>query len=148
MYNIQKRLQKAYSYIITDKCNISLAIFLMVVLIISIILRIYMNNRHYEHFDTKPEALNLPIIQNGIGPTLEKGTINFPKPFTKIPSVFTQIIGKNETINNVYSVQVYNITTNSFDYSKNMVENKPAGDFVAVTLGPSNKESFTWIAFG
>lgn len=147
MSNFRKILQKAYSYIINDKCTLSLIIFMLFILITSIILRVYMNKRRYEHFDTIPEKENIPNIQTGLGPITQTGKITFPKPFTKTPSVFTQIIGTNQTINKAYSIQVFNITTTGFEYSKNELENKPAGEFVALTLGPSSTETFTWLAF-
>ena len=147
MSNFQKTIKKVYNYIINDKCTLSLIIFLLFIFITSIILRIYMNKRRYEHFDAIPEKANLPNIQNGLGPNTQTGKITFPKPFTSIPSVFTQIIGTNQTVSKAYSIQVFNITTTGFEYSKNELENKPAGDFFALTLGPSSTESFTWLAF-
>jgi hypothetical protein len=147
--SIKNNLKKAYLYIIEDKCTLSLILFLLFILFTSIILRLYFNNKRYENFDAvqTPVVDKLPVIDKGIGQVLKSGTINFKKQFTVPPFVFTQIIGSNQTVNNAYSVQVYNITNTGFDYSKNTLENKPAGDFVALTLSPSTSETFSWIAF-
>jgi hypothetical protein len=105
-----------------------------------------MNKRRYENFEA-PEIPKIPNIQTGTGPITQTGKITFPKPFISIPTVFTQIIGTKQTTDKAYSIQVFNITTSGFEYSKNELENKPAGDFLALALGPSNTESFTWLAF-
>ncbi len=85
--------------------------------------------------------------RSGIG---QSGTIKFKVPFQRVPKVFTQIVGSNSSTNNIYSVQIFDITHTGFNYSKNMISNSTSnsGSFTMPTLSPSNVESFDWIAFG
>jgi regulatory protein YycI of two-component signal transduction system YycFG len=95
-------------------------------------------------------------FQTGIGSTNSSGTITFNKPFTKNPIVLTQIIGSSSTLNNVYSIQIFNITNTSFNYSKNKVFNNVTTNqsssssnsaFIVPTINPSDTENFVWFAF-
>jgi hypothetical protein len=99
--------------------------------------------------------INLGInFQSGISSINSKGTINFQNPFLKIPVVFTQIIGSSSTLLNVYSIQIFNITNNGFDYSKNKVYNniqtKPDSSdsaYIIPKVEESTIEPFIWFAF-
>lgn len=99
--------------------------------------------------------INLGInFQSGISNINPTGTINFSKKFSKIPMVFTQIIGSKSTISNVYSIQVFDITNASFNYSKNKAHNnvQPKQDtseaLIIPKISKSNTEQFLWFAIG
>jgi hypothetical protein len=109
---------------------------------------IYRNNLDEESND------NEIYYQKGIGSPSHSGTINFTKPFSENPFVFTQVNGAPDSEDNVYSVTVSNITPNSFDYYKNVVSNNlvPAEEdqgepMVAMKLSHDDNTLFNWIAF-
>lgn len=131
--------------------NIS-SIFIIIVLIIFLVFfPIILSNtiKFTEKFDNPPinNGFNLQYGKSGIEPT---GTITFKNSFQNTPKVFTQIIGNDSSTNNVYSVQVFNITNTGFNYSKNMMANSTSdgGKFTMAKLAPSTIEPFDWIAFG
>jgi hypothetical protein len=131
--------------------NIS-SIFIIIVLIIFLVFfPIILTNtvQISEKFDNPPinNGFNLQYGKSGIEPT---GTITFKNSFQNTPKVFTQIIGNDSSTNNVYSVQVFNITNTGFNYSKNMMANSTSdgGKFTMAKLAPSTIEPFDWIAFG
>ena len=63
--------------------------------------------------------INLGInIQSGTSTINPTGTIIFSKPYSKPPLVFAQIIGNTSSTNNIYSIQIFDITNTSFNYSK------------------------------
>jgi len=108
---------------------------------------IYRNNLEEESNDTKI------YYQKGIGSTSHTGTINFTKPFSQNPFVFTQVNGTPDSEDNLYSVKVSNITQNSFDYYKNVVSNNIVAPedpedtpTVAMKLSNDDNRSFNWIA--
>ena len=84
-------------------------------------------------------------LQKGQGKLEAIGTINFPKSFTSIPQVFTQIIGTDSTKNNIYSIQIQNITTTGFSYSKNKII-MSEGEYKILQMIPSDDVSFIWFA--
>lgn len=104
---------------------------------------------------SKINNINLGInFESGISNINSTGTINFKKPFLEPPIVFTQIIGSTSTILNVYSIQIFDVTTTGFNYSKNKaynnIQTKPySSDLVYITpkIEPSITEPFIWIAF-
>ena len=67
--------------------------------------------------------------------------------------VFTQINTDSTNSQNLYAVQLFNITESSFDYAKTKmyfkhVNNENVKNTNVLTLGNSTVESFNWIAFG
>ena len=97
---------------------------------------------------------NQIYYQKGIGSPSHTGTIKFTQPFSGNPFVFTQINGTPDSKDNLYSVNISNITPNSFDYYKNVVSNNiiPAEEgegapMVAMKLSPDDNTLFNWIAF-
>ena len=120
-------------------------IFLIILLIIIFLLiNIFLHNFHKndnEHFTGI-------AFQSGISGIQQTGTITFTTPFTKTPSIFTQIIGTADTSSNIYSVQIFNITDTSFNYSKNKVGSNPTSEYDITHVSPSMLEPFNWIAFG
>jgi len=150
--------------------------FLIVILIIIAILLfinilLYVKKNIYESFtDAETESeesnytsnlsnnisnINLGInFQSGISGINSTGTINFQKPFLKTPIIFTQIIGSSSTSLNVYSVQIFGVTTTGFNYSKNKAYNniqQKSEDsdvaYVVPKIEPSTTEPFIWVAF-
>lgn len=96
---------------------------------------------------------NQIYYQKGIGSPSHTGTINFTQPFSQNPFVFTQVNVTPDIEDNLYSVNVSNITQNSFDYYKNVISNNlvPAEEdqgepMVAMKLSQDDNKSFNWIA--
>lgn len=126
----------------------------MLIPIIIIILIFFLINTYLrqEHFTNQLSETNDNInYQVGNGIATATGTITFPTPFSEIPMVFTQIIGSADTPNNVYSIQVYNISTTGFDYAKSKVysqvlNNENVQNANVITLGTSSTELFMWFA--
>ena len=85
-------------------------------------------------------------FQSGISPITPTGTIKFEKPFIQTPSIFTQIIGDSSISEIAYSIQIFNITNTSFDYSKKKIYNEKKDNFEAVRFENSILEKFNWIA--
>jgi O-antigen/teichoic acid export membrane protein len=127
---------------------------LLFIIILSCLLYSYQGkNRNVEYFDSKNVsqqnlALHFENGTSGIGPT---GTITFNKPFLNPPLVFTQVIGNSNSATNIFSVQVFNVTNTSFDYSVNQISNKDvnnsSGNFSISSLVSCNTQSFYWMAF-
>jgi hypothetical protein len=78
--------------------------------------------------------------------TPAQGSIVFPRPYKKIPMIFTQIIGGGASTDNLYSIQVYNVSLTGFDYKKNMIGNIQIGSMVSPKLGDAVTEQFYWMA--
>jgi len=112
-------------------------------------------NDYINNLSNNISNINLGInFQSGISSINSTGTINFQKPFSKTPVVFTQIIGSASTISNVYSIQIFDVTTTGFNYSKNKaynnIQTKPDSSdlaYVIPKIEPSITEPFIWFAF-
>lgn len=147
------------------KKNIQTIITIVLVIILIIVIIFHFNNRKniegYEQFyqgaPAEPkyqlqfgitDLSNIADTKNNI--TLQgtpaKGSIVFPSPYKKSPMVFTQIIGGGESIDNMYSIQVYNVSLTGFDYKKNMVSNLKIGSMKSLQLGDAVTEQFYWMA--
>ena len=120
---------------------------IILIIIILTILLLKKKNKNIESF-------TLNNYQSGISNNNISGTIKFTTPFNNIPIIFTQIIGKSNTLNNVYSVQIYNIATTSFDYIVNKIYYINSSKYDILKLDNTiNKENinsnitFYWIAF-
>jgi len=148
----------------SNKFLIVILIIIAILLFINILL--YIKKNIYESFtDSESEEnddinnlsnnINLGInFQSGISGINSTGTINFQKPFLKTPVIFTQIIGSSSTTLNVYSVQIFGVTTTGFNYSKNKAYNniqQKSEDsevaYVVTKIEPSTTEPFIWFAF-
>ena len=130
------------------KNNYVILILLIIILILLVvILFLIFNKTSYKENFVNPPNISLNI-QNGYGPTTQTDKITFPTPFTTPPLILTQIIGSSSSVNNAYSIQVYNVTNTGFDYSKNLITNAVSGQFTVTKLGNSTLEPFYWIAFG
>lgn len=125
---------------------------LIIVIIIFIIFLAYMfSNYHYESFDNPPQTFGMQF-QSGTSGISTTGTITFNIPFTKPPLIFTQIMPPTDGALNVYSVQIFNVTNKSFDYSKNKVinlsvSNENVNNMTIMKLNKAELEPFNWIAF-
>ena len=127
-------------------------IIILIVIILIYLIFLYINNLiKKEHFTNISSETNELNYQTGNGPADTTGTITFPTPFSQIPMVFTQIIGSSSNAKVVYSIQVYNITTTSFDYIKNKVysyvlNNENVQNANIISIDNSTTESFIWLA--
>jgi uncharacterized Zn-finger protein len=154
------------------KGNTFLIIILVVIAILLFInILLYIKNNVYESFsnlgseseesnNVKTSTNNINNInlglsfQSGISGINPTGTITFQKPFLEAPVVITQIIGSISTSQNVYSIQIFNVTNTGFNYSKNMVYNNVQkkdenldNAYLIPTVDRSMTESFLWVAF-
>jgi hypothetical protein len=106
------------------------------------------NNNSGSNFDYGVETV---IIDSTYNETVPR-TIKFHKIFSKIPQVFTQIIGNSNDIDNIMTINVLdNITTQNFNYIIRGVSNKNIGtDGKMKVLGINNKHpvKFYWMAIG
>jgi len=137
------------------------AIFLFIIIILFlIVIPITIKNNVVDNFANMTPNIQIQTGRSGIS---QSGSIDFPVSFVNKPKVFTQIIGNNENTNssttedddtntnttgNVYSVQIFNVTTNGFNYSKNKVINNKSGNFTISSLEKASVEPFDWIAIG
>ena len=85
-------------------------------------------------------------IQTGVGPIAPSGTIKFDKPFSNMPLIFTQVNGNTASSQDSFSVQIFNVSTAGFDYTKQKIYNDSNGQFSVTKLVPSTVETFNWIA--
>lgn len=155
----------------TFKSNTFLIVILVIIailLFINIILFFFKKN--YESFDNAisksdpsnasnpsnpSNNINLGInFQTGISNIEPIGSVTFETPFSKPPVVFTQIIGNTESISNIYSVQIFDVTNTGFNYSKNKVYNnvqtlpESSDDaYIVIKIDKSLTETFLWMAF-
>ena len=91
------------------------------------------------------------VIETGVSPMEASGSISFTKEYSSPPVVFTQMTGKEGT-NDAYSIQVFGVTTQGFEYSKNVLKNNvihpsEGSDMVALNLSPDGDGVFQWMAF-
>ena len=86
----------------------------------------------------------------GISPISQTGSIKFTTPFKNTPLIQTQIMVEPSSSNNVYSVNIMNISKNGFDYVKQKVisTKKNNGEFTIIQIEPSCTEKFSWTAIG
>lgn len=120
-----------------------LILFVIILLIIIIFLLLNKNKETFANSNIPNITLN---IQNGLSPITPTGTIVFNIPFQTPPVIFTQIIGGTNSASNGYSVQVFNVSTTGFDYSKNKIINAQNGNYSITKLEQSTLEPFYWIA--
>ena len=123
---------------------------LIIIIIILLSILIFTKNR-YDSFENK-EMNMFPICDMGESGKATTGKINFKKPFFKKPNIFTQIISNKTSDLIIYSIQIYNITNNSFEYSKkkaynNIIKDNTIKDIKIVRIDPCTEETFLWIAF-
>lgn len=156
--------------------NIAFVILFMILFIIISVLISYVKNNRIEFFSLEEEQRNnsnsipnmnpsncIPAncicntnnssnninnnIQKGISGISQSGHIQFQNPFKNVPYVFTQMIGNNKEQNNLNNVNVYNITQNGFDYSKNKLVEEKINDMTISVLNPSESDVFQWVAY-
>lgn len=130
--------------------NINYIFLFIILLIIIVVLIIYYRKfrANIEKFDDcKNCGPQIPDMQFGIGPATNTGNIKFPIPFLKTPIVFTQIIGTPDTVANGYTITIYNIKNDGFDYSKHIIINKTGNGFSVTSMDNSTVEQFNWIAY-
>jgi len=126
----------------------------IIVLLFIIIIPTYVINNTKENFDNSQAQTSFgTIFQSGIGGISPSGNITFNTPYKNPPQVFTQIIGNQSNLINVYSIIVFNVTNTGFSYIKNMVA-YPSGTstdgktYDIAKLQNDNLLQFNWIAMG
>ncbi len=153
--------------------NILLILFIIIIIVSVVLMLFYNYYKKYEYYDSYTgtftlggNSLNNIINRNildeegghqfyydeGISGPLHSGTVNFNKSFSKTPLVFTQVNGSPDSEENIYSVNVSNITNNSFDYYKNVIYNEiipsEEGDPSSIVkLSNDDSKLFNWFAF-
>lgn len=144
------------------KKNIIIHIIIIIILFCIITFLIYNLRKSKENFDNCPCNNNSSeqIFDYGVETIMIDSTynekigrsINFHKIFSKIPQVFTQIIGNSNDIDNIMTINVLdNITTQNFNYILRGISNKNIGtDGKMKVLGINNKNpvKFYWMAIG
>lgn len=143
--------------IVMNKKNNNTYILLFIIIILFLVIIYFLTKKKYkEYFDGSSSgmSLNFQVGKSGITPT---GTINFQTPFSKPPLIFTQIVSSSADSANSYSIQVFNITNNGFDYSKNKIYNSQTttqtssgknATYSVTLMVESTTESFIWLAMG
>ena len=125
-----------------------------------------------DEFPPDPEVTNedkqkLMNCQNGVGSGTENsnigltfkfgtsgidktGSIRFTTPFKKPPMIQTQIIVDQSSNDSVYSINIFNITKDGFDYNKQKVVSvkQNGGDYVITKIDSACNEKFNWTAIG
>jgi hypothetical protein len=140
--------------------------FIIILAIIGVLLFIniflFLKKNVYESFADEEDKINLSNninlglnFQSGISDINATGSIIFSKPFLNTPNVFTQIIGNTSSLDNVYSVQVFNVTNRGFNYSKNKAfnnvqssSNSSSTAYIIPKIDKASVESFMWLALG
>ena len=74
-------------------------------------------------------------------PSTNTGTVTFSTPFTSAPTILANIINQGQV--SLFTIDIYNITTTTFNYAK-YYYNTGAGGGVSA----SNSEPFNWVAIG
>lgn len=136
--------------------NISFYGILIIIIILLLIYFIYFYFNKLIKYDIESftlENMGKINIESGESGPQNTGRIIFKKPFMDNPKIFTQMISTNDTLNNVYSIQIYNIKPTGFSYSKNYVSNltlnnENVQNAVATKLDIDNSSKFSWTAIG
>lgn len=152
-----------------NKCIFLILLILLLIFIITLLA--FYNNycKKYEHYNSLSgtftlggsslnnilgEEDNTFYYDQGVSGTSHSGTINFNKKFSKNPIVFTQVNGSPDSEENIYSVNVSNVTPYSFNYYKNVIYNDtlPSSEegessAVVVKLSSDDNKVFNWFAF-
>jgi hypothetical protein len=126
---------------------------ILIILLIIIILFIIYKQIYSKYLESFDNVLSMSY-QSGKSGITQTGTIKFDKPFSSVPMIFTQIIGgSGEMAEYLFNVQIFNITTTQFDYSKNklyykIVNTDNVNNMPVLKLEPETTQSFMWTAFG
>lgn len=73
--------------------------------------------------------------------TTNTGTVNFSTQFSSPPIVLANILNQAQT--SLFTIDIYNITTTTFQYAKYYYNTGASGGVSA-----SNSENFNWVAIG
>lgn len=123
-------------------------ILVLVVLLLAFSIYHFFRQNKIESFDIM--SASSIVFDNGISDnSTSSGSIKFAKTFTKIPSVFSQIIGNddNNSPTDIYSVQILNPTVTGFDYVKTKIYKKTnESKTVMMPSLESTMLPFNWIA--
>ncbi len=120
---------------------------IFVIILFFIVMPIYIQFNVVDQFDNPNSSQSLKYDFGIVEDTSSKGTVKFTTQFKEIPVVFTQIIGNNNSQTNGYSIQVMNISTTGFDYSKDKIMDEESGSFTITKILPDNNLAFQWSAF-
>jgi hypothetical protein len=143
-----------YIIVMNKKNNNTYILLFIIIVLLIVIIYFLTKKKNKEYFDESTSEMsdNFQLGKSGITPT---GTINFQTPFSKPPLIFTQIVSSSADSANSYSIQVFNITNNGFDYSKNKIYNSQTTakisseentTYTVTLMTQSTTEPFIWLA--
>ena len=125
------------------KNNKMIILMIIIIIIIMIIFLFYLyfvqNRDNLESFKSFQQDM-----QMGTGMVNGTGTIYFDTPFQNIPLVFTQSLSSDPTRTSI--INVFNISTQSFQFNKNVLSNTKVDTFSSLTMDTDNSNNFLWFA--
>jgi hypothetical protein len=123
-----------------NKMMILMIIIIIIIMIIFLFYLYFVQNRdNLESFKSFQQDM-----QMGTGMINSTGTIYFDTPFQNIPLVFTQSLSSDPTKTSI--INVFNISTQSFQFNKNVISNTKVDDFSSLTMDADNSNNFLWYA--
>jgi hypothetical protein len=128
------------SNIKNNKMMILMIIIIIIIMIIFLFYLYFVQNRdNLESFKSFQQDM-----QMGTGMINSTGTIYFDTPFQNIPLVFTQSLSSDPTRTSI--INVFNISTQSFQFNKNVLSNTKVDNFSSLTMDIDNSNNFLWYA--
>lgn len=125
------------------KNNKMMILMIIIIIVIAIIFLFYLyfvrNKDNLEYFKSFQQDM-----QMGTGMVNSTGTVYFDTPFQNIPLVFTQSLSSDA--NQTSMINVFNISTQSFQFNKNVLLNKKVENFSSLTMDADNSNNFLWFA--
>jgi hypothetical protein len=125
------------------KNNKMMILMIIIIIVIAIIFLFYLyfvrNKDDLESFKSFQQDM-----QMGTGMINSTGTIYFDTPFQNIPLVFTQSLSSDPTRTSI--INVFNISTQSFQFNKNVLSNTKVDNFSSLTMDIDNSNNFLWYA--
>jgi hypothetical protein len=123
-----------------NKMMILMIIIIIIIMIIFLFYLYFVQNRdNLESFKSFQQDM-----QMGTGMINSTGTIYFDTPFQNIPLVFTQSLSSDPTKTSI--INVFNISTQSFQFNKNVLSNTKVDNFSSLTMDIDNSNNFLWYA--
>jgi flagellar basal body-associated protein FliL len=124
----------------SNKIMILMIIIIIIIVIIFLFYLYFVQHRHnLESFKSFQQDM-----QMGTGMVNSTGTIYFDTSFQNIPLVFTQSLSSNMSQTSI--INVFNISTQSFQFNKNVISNTKVDDFSSLTMDADNSNNFLWFA--
>ena len=123
-----------------NKMMILMIIIIIIIVIIFLFYLYFMRNKdNLESFKSFQQDM-----QMGTGMVNSTGTIYFDTSFQNIPLVFTQSLSSDPSQTSI--INVFNISTQSFQFNKNVLSNTKVDDFSSLTMDSDKSNNFLWFA--